>query len=150
MPTTTTAAQNTEFTSCLCLFNFCCVVGELGSLYNAHNLPLWVHKQLPEEIRRVFSMTVTERAHMEVTCFSSEGMDAIRAALLAGKRANIDQGVVLNVRYLAAPLYVMEGTAIWPGVAHQAMDNAMERIRDSIAKWGIFYSTKCYYMPTCY
>jgi len=74
-----------------------------SEVYNAlvHNIK-HRHKAQPFRIR----------ADIEVTCFTYEGIDAIREALLIGKAAGSDEGTQIAIKLLAAPTYVIVAQAI--------------------------------------
>ena len=52
------------------------------------------------------------RADFEVTCFSYEGIDAIKAALFAGEAAGSTPDVPVHIRLIAPPVYVMTAASM--------------------------------------
>ena len=56
--------------------------------------------------RRLTPQAVKVRADIEVSCYTYEGIDAIKAALRAGLECSSEQ-IPLNIQLIAPPLYVM-------------------------------------------
>merc|ERR1712216_723534 len=53
--------------------------------------------------RRLSPQAVKVRADFEVTCFSYEGIDAIKAALFAGEKAGSTEDIKVHIRLIAPP-----------------------------------------------
>ena len=56
--------------------------------------------------RRLTPQAVKVRADIEVSCYTYEGIDAIKAALRAGLECSSEQ-IPLNIQLIAPPLYVV-------------------------------------------
>jgi len=68
------------------------------------------------------------RADIQVTCFSYEGVEAIRAALLAGQALSTDL-TPIKVQLIAPPLYVMLTTTLDKAAGVAALLAAIEAIK---------------------
>ena len=60
--------------------------------------------------RKLATKAIKVRADVELTCFTSEGIDAIKAALIAGKQSNPKANI--SIKLVAPPLYVMTMQAL--------------------------------------
>lgn len=85
--------------------------------------------------RRLAPQPVKIRADMEVTCFSYEGIDAIKEALLAGE-AQGTKDAPMKVRLIAPPMYVITSTTTDKEVGLQTMNAAVEVITNIIQSKG--------------
>jgi len=84
---------------------------ESGRVLDRYNMPENVRRALLVSIERHMTPRVIRiRADLELSCFSYEGIDAIKAALAAGKSAGTAENQV-NVKLVASPLYVMFTTS---------------------------------------
>jgi len=61
--------------------------------------------------RRLTPVAVKIRADLEVMCFSEEGIEAIKAALLSGEQQSTEE-IQVKIKLVAPPLYVMMTTAL--------------------------------------
>ncbi|EIW65981.1 hypothetical protein TREMEDRAFT_35708 [Tremella mesenterica DSM 1558] len=100
--------------------------------------PLGLDPDLLTEIRSTIARRLTPkpvkvRADIEVKCFSYAGIDAIRRALQAGEAVSTEE-VPIKVRLVAPPLYVMTTTSTDKVAAIDLMEQAVERIGESIAQ----------------
>ncbi len=75
------------------------------------------------------------RADIQVTCFTYEGVEAIRAALLAGEALS-SEAVPIKVRLIAAPIYVMHTTTLDKVAGVAALEAAVEAVKKVIESKG--------------
>lgn len=83
--------------------------------------------------RRLTPQPIKVRADFEVTCFSYEGIEAIKAALKKGEESSTEESKV-SVRLVAPPLYVAVTSAIQKDTALAALTSAIEAIKEEITK----------------
>ncbi len=77
--------------------------------------------------RRLAPQPVKIRADIEVTCFTYEGIDAIRAALSAGEdKSTLDNAV--KIKLIAPPMYVMTSMTLDKEQGIEVMNQAIEAI----------------------
>jgi translation initiation factor 2 subunit 1 len=95
-----------------------------------------IRAQLIESIqRRLKPQPVKIRADFEVTCFSYEGIDAIKEALMIGEEMGTDD-VPIKITLVAPPLYVMSTTTNERAAGLELMDKAIKTIEDEMKKRG--------------
>eukprot|EP01006_Ploeotia_vitrea_P051106 TRINITY_DN67527_c8_g13_i1.p1 TRINITY_DN67527_c8_g13~~TRINITY_DN67527_c8_g13_i1.p1 ORF type:complete len:340 (+),score=68.99 TRINITY_DN67527_c8_g13_i1:59-1021(+) len=106
----------------------------LGSL----NLPDDVKSQLVDDIQhRHKSQPFRVRADIEVTCFTYEGIDAIKAALKAGEAAAAAAGdISITLKLLAAPTYVVQASAIDRDAGIKAVQTCIDEVEKVIKSKG--------------
>ncbi|KZZ91582.1 eukaryotic translation initiation factor 2 alpha subunit [Ascosphaera apis ARSEF 7405] len=75
------------------------------------------------------------RADIEVTCFSYEGIDAVKAALRTAEAQNSDD-VQVKVKLVSPPLYVLTSHTLDKTKGIQVLENAIQTITESIRKAG--------------
>ncbi len=85
--------------------------------------------------RRLTPSAVKMRADIEVTCFAYEGVDAVREALIAGKEAVADCEAPVSISLVAPPLYALSNVHMNREVGFAALEQCVEAIRASIAKY---------------
>lgn len=83
--------------------------------------------------RKLTPQPIRIRADIEVTCFSEEGIDAIREALLAGE-ASSTEDVPVKIKLIAPPLYVMLTTALEKKKGIDTVNVAIEAVRKVIGE----------------
>jgi translation initiation factor 2 subunit 1 len=84
--------------------------------------------------RRLTPQPVKFRADIEVTCFSYEGIDAIKEGLAAGE--SYDGEEVIKIKLVAPPLYVMITQTPDKNTGVKILEDAIERIRGVIEAKG--------------
>lgn len=82
--------------------------------------------------RRLSPQAVKVRADFEVTCFSYEGIDAIKAALFAGEKAGSTEETKVHIRLIAPPVYVMMTSSMDKAQGLEALTKALETIQTEI------------------
>lgn len=85
--------------------------------------------------RRLKPQPVKIRADVEVTCFSYEGIDAIKKALKAGE-AHGDEETPISITLVAPPLYVMVTTSHDKLHGINILEKAVKTITESIEATG--------------
>jgi len=104
---------------------------------NAEGLSDEVKQSLIENIkRRLTPQPLKCRADIEVTCFRYEGIDAIKAALFDGRKAMEEKDLPVEIKLVAPPLYVMMTTALDKDIGLEALNYAINRIREEMIKRG--------------
>ena len=77
-----------------------------------YNLSDEVQSSLMKNInKRLTPQAIKIRADVELSCFSYEGIDAIKAALKAAEDLSTDE-MVIKIKLVAPPLYVMMTTSL--------------------------------------
>jgi len=98
-----------DFDSCFFMINS---AGGAEKVLEQYHLSADVSDSLLVNIRRRLTpQSIKIRADLEVMCFSSEGIDAIKAALRAGE-AQSEADIVVKIKLVAPPLYVMMTSAL--------------------------------------
>lgn len=85
--------------------------------------------------RKLTPNPVKIRADIAVTCFSEEGVDAVKAALSAGEKLHTE-AVPVKVKLVAAPLFVLTSVSIDKNKAISKLGEAIEAIRAHIEAAG--------------
>jgi len=85
--------------------------------------------------RRLTPQPIKLRADLEVTCFSYEGIDAIKAALKAGEAVG-SEDMPIKIKLVAPPLYVMMTTSLDKEIGLQKLNEAVDIITKTIQKHG--------------
>ena len=83
----------------------------------------------------LFLTSPKPRSDIEVSCFTYDGIDAIKEALAKGKSVESDE-IKISIRLIAPPLYVMSCMALNKDRGIQLLTSAIEEIRGSIATKG--------------
>lgn len=84
--------------------------------------------------KRLTPQAVKIRADVEVSCFSYEGIDAIKEALKAAEALSTEQ-MTIKVKLVAAPLYVITTQALDKQQGIELLDKAIEKINEVIGKY---------------
>eukprot|EP00696_Hemimastix_kukwesjijk_P006766 gnl/Hemi2/18580_TR6142_c0_g1_i1.p1 gnl/Hemi2/18580_TR6142_c0_g1~~gnl/Hemi2/18580_TR6142_c0_g1_i1.p1 ORF type:complete len:334 (-),score=110.39 gnl/Hemi2/18580_TR6142_c0_g1_i1:225-1226(-) len=98
------------------------------------DVPQEIVEALMSNIRRRLTPTaIRVRADIEVTCFTYEGIDAIRTALRAGEAVGTVDAPI-KVSLIAPPLFVMTTQSLEKEKGIEALQKAIEAIKASIEK----------------
>ncbi len=81
--------------------------------------------------RRLAPQPVKVRADVEVTCFTYEGIDAIRDALLAGESKGTADAPV-RIKLIAPPMYVMTSMTLDKELGVETLTAAIETVKAAI------------------
>lgn len=84
-------------------------------------------------VRKLTPQPVKLRADVEVTCFSPEGIDAIKKALQAGMSASTEE-FPIQVKLVAPPLYVVLCSTTNKNGGLEVLEKALEKIQDAITE----------------
>ena len=85
--------------------------------------------------KRLTPQAVKIRADVEVSCFSYEGIDAIKDALKSAEDMSTEQ-MQVKVKLVAAPLYVLTTQALDKQKGIEQLESAIEKITEVITKYG--------------
>lgn len=116
---------------------FCCSEAEEGT-------DIFADLEVDEDVksalityikRRLAPQPVKIRADIEVTCFTYEGIDAIKEALAEGEARGTAEAPV-KIKLIAPPMYVMTSMTLDKDLGIEAMNNAIEAIAACIKTKG--------------
>lgn len=95
-----------------------------------------VKEQLMAQIRRRLTpQPIKIRSDIEVTCFTYEGIEAIRAALSAAQESGSEE-VPVKVKLIAPPMYVMTTNTLDKQKGIETLNAAIEIIQKEIGARG--------------
>ncbi|KAJ1342270.1 hypothetical protein BSLG_003193 [Batrachochytrium salamandrivorans] len=107
-------------------------ITEPDSVFAQFDLPLNVKRELVGNIRRRLTpQAIKIRADIECTCFGYEGIDAIKAALLAGEACSTT-AVPIKIKLVAPPLYVMITNSLEKVEGVETLEKAIATIEDTL------------------
>lgn len=86
-------------------------------------------------LRRLAPQPIKIRSDIEVSCFTYEGIDAIRDALFAGMAIGTENSVI-KIKLIAPPIYVLSTTTLEKDVGIALLNSAIEAIREKIIASG--------------
>jgi len=98
---------------------------------NAQVLP----SLLAQISRRLTPQPAKIRADIEVTCFSYDGIDAIKTALLQGEKMSTEQ-CPIKVKLVAPPLYVVVANTLDKEIGLATVRSGVDKIREVIESFG--------------
>jgi translation initiation factor 2 subunit 1 len=90
---------------------------------------------LAQITRRLTPQPAKIRADIEVTCFSYDGIDAIKTALLQGEKMSSEQ-CAIKVKLVAPPLYVVVANTLDKEMGLATVRSGVEKIKEVIEKFG--------------
>ena len=93
--------------------------------------------------RKMAPQPVKVRSDIEVTCFEYDGIDAIKAALLAGQEKSTTETPV-KINLIAPPMYVMTCVTVDKDLGIETLNSANEAIRAYITEKGLEKNTYIY------
>ncbi|KAG7192506.1 eukaryotic translation initiation factor 2 subunit alpha [Scheffersomyces spartinae] len=85
--------------------------------------------------RRLTPQAIKIRADVEVSCFSYEGIDAIKRALRSAEEESTEH-IQVKAKLVAAPLYVLSAQSLDKKQGIALLEKAIEKITTSIEKDG--------------
>ncbi|KAG7693596.1 hypothetical protein KL933_004637 [Ogataea haglerorum] len=95
-----------------------------------------VLEELKEHIsRRLTPQAIKCRADIEVSCFSYEGINAIKEALAAAESLSTEQNAI-KVKLVAAPRYVVTTQSLDKQTGINILNEAIEKVNEVITKYG--------------
>lgn len=86
-------------------------------------------------LRRLAPQPIKIRSDVEVSCFTYEGIDAIREALFAGMAVGTENSAI-KIKLIAPPIYVLSTTTLEKDVGIALLNSAIDAIRDKITGKG--------------
>lgn len=111
-------------------FKLCLV--EPDKVLAPYNLSSELKDSLLKNIaRRLTPQAIKIRADLELSCFTYEGIDAIKAALRAGEGTSTDD-MQVKIKLVAPPLYVMMTTALDKETGINRLKQAIDNITNVI------------------
>ena len=87
-------------------------------------------------LRRLAPQPTKIRSDIEVSCFTYEGIDAIREALFAGMAVPGSETTPIKIKLIAPPLYVVTTTTLEKDVGVALLQTAIDTIRNIIVSKG--------------
>lgn len=97
--------------------------------------PLVLPTLLTQISRRLTPQPAKIRADIEVTCFSYDGIDAIKAALLQGEQMSTEQ-CPIKVKLVAPPLYVVVANTLDKEIGLATVRSGVEKIKEVVEAFG--------------
>jgi translation initiation factor 2 subunit 1 len=85
--------------------------------------------------KKLSPQPIKVRADIEVTCFTYEGINAIREALLKGREASIDE-CPIQIKLIAPPMYVMTTMTLDKDLGIHTLTAAITAVTDKIQEKG--------------
>lgn len=85
--------------------------------------------------RKLTSQAVKIRADIECACYGYEGIDAVKTALRAGLEMSTEE-LPIKINLIAPPLYVMTTSTPERNDGLKALNDAIEKISETINKLG--------------
>lgn len=108
-------------------------ISDPDAVFGKIDMPDNIRESLYKDIRRrMAAQPIKFRADIEVTCFTAEGIDAIKAALFAGMKSCPKQDI--QVRLLAPPRYVLFTTMYDRQRGVAVLQNAIDVIKQEISE----------------
>ncbi|SGZ55247.1 CIC11C00000005899 [Sungouiella intermedia] len=104
-----------------------------GHAYDAFKL--LITDSTISKARRLTPQAIKIRADVEVSCFSYEGIDAIKSALKAAEAESTEQ-MQVKAKLVAAPLYVISTQALNKVHGIELLEKAIEKVTESIEAAG--------------
>ena len=86
-------------------------------------------------LRRLAPQPIKIRSDIEVSCFTYEGIDAIREALMAGMKVGSEQQPI-KIKLIAPPIYVLSTMTLEKDAGIQLLQKSIDTIKDSIQSKG--------------
>jgi len=86
-------------------------------------------------LRRLAPQPIKIRSDIEVSCFTYEGIDAIREALFAGMAVGTENSAI-KIKLIAPPIYVLSTTTLEKEVGIALLNSAIDVIREKITAKG--------------
>ena len=85
--------------------------------------------------RRLAPQPIKIRADIEVSCFTYEGIDAIREALFAGMNVGGEK-TPIKIKLIAPPIYVLSATTLEKESGIELLNKAIDTIKECIVSKG--------------
>ena len=112
-----------------------CNDDEASNLMDNYDIPAEIKKDIIKESRERFKVkNKTIFAHVDVTCFTVYGIDAIKEALLAGINTSVDVPIKINL--VTSPKYTIKCECINESRGIDIITGAISKIREIIRNYG--------------
>jgi len=85
--------------------------------------------------RRLTPQPAKIRADIEVTCFSYDGIDAIKTALLQGEKMSTES-CPIKVKLVAPPLYVVVANTLDKEIGLATVRSGVDKIKEVVETFG--------------
>jgi translation initiation factor 2 subunit 1 len=96
--------------------------------------------------RRLTPQPAKIRADIEVTCFSYDGIDAIKTALLQGEKMS-NENCPIKVKLVAPPLYVVVANTLDKEIGLATVRSGVDKIREVVESFGGELAIKMEVLP---
>merc|ERR1711957_933705 len=108
----------------------------VGDPFEDLDIPQGLKDELKTYIlRRLAPQPIKIRSDIEVSCFTYEGIDAIREALFAGMSLGTEQNPI-KIKLIAPPIYVLSTTTLEKEVGIGLLNQSIELIKEKITAKG--------------
>lgn len=109
-------------------------IADEDKVFGPLNVDPVILSQLMTVVRRKLTpQPIKIRADIEVICYKPEGIDAIRAALIAGEAQSTEE-VPIKIKLIAPPRYVMLTTSLNKKEGFEVLNKAIEAVRTVITE----------------
>ena len=100
-------------------------------------MPAGVKAELLKEVRRRLTPTQLRiRCEVEVTCFTYEGIDSIKAAIKAAEAACADDELPVKCKLVSPPIYVLQTTSLNQDAGVASVHKATDVLKAEIERLG--------------
>lgn len=129
---------------------FLCFLFDNSNTADAETADIFADIEIEEDVkeaiityikRKLTPQPVKIRADIEVSCFSYEGIEAVKAALLAGEELSQAE-VPIKISLIASPLFVVVTNTTDRDLGLDVMGKSLERINEVIRSKGGTMSVK--------
>eukprot|EP00501_MAST-03F_sp_TOSAG23-6_P000995 GSMAST32.ASY1.ANO1.1032.1 assembled CDS len=105
------------------------------NVFRGLDIPENIMRALMKDVnRKLAAKAIKVRADIELTCFTVEGIDAIKAALSAGK--TISKTESMSIKLVAPPLYVMQLNTLDKNAGIETLNKSIEKVKEVITEKG--------------
>lgn len=87
-------------------------------------------------LRRLAPQPIKIRSDIEVSCFTYDGIDAIKEALFAGMAVGSTENSSIKIKLIAPPIYVLSTTTLERDVGIALLQKAIDTIEEKITAKG--------------
>nr|WCZ58756.1 eukaryotic translation initiation factor 2 subunit 1/alpha [Seculamonas ecuadoriensis] len=107
------------------------------SILNEYAIPERVREEMLKSIQlRLKPQPVRVRADVDITCFTKEGIDSIKAALHAGLAVPGTAEIPISIKLVSPPSYVFLATAMDKDAVLSVVDRSIEAVATTIRSLG--------------
>ena len=106
-----------------------------ATVLDRYNVPADIKDDLLAIVRhRMSTNPIKVEAEINLTCFGVDGVDALKAALLAGREAGTEE-TPITVSVKASPVYTLSAVHIDKTVAVDMLNKAIDMVKAKIAEF---------------